>query len=120
MSDKITTSEDALPRRLNSAGTVSPGAVAEAMEDPAIFEQVARGDLYIEMGRLRKLMANPTTPASARLEYVKVLSRMGKVEKPDPEQNPFANVPTIQIVLPNSHQTTSLNVIEGRRVDVHE
>ena len=64
-------------------GHVSPKAIAEAMEDPAVFEQVARGDLYVEMGRLRRLAASPSFPVAHRLEYTKMLSKMGKVEKPE-------------------------------------
>ncbi len=62
---------------------VSPKAIAEAMEDPSVFEQVARGDLYVEMARLRRIAASPTFPVAHRLEYTKMLSRMGKVEKPE-------------------------------------
>jgi hypothetical protein len=64
-------------------GHVSPKAIAEAMEDPSVFEQVARGDLYVEMGRLRRLAASPSFPVAHRLEYTKMLSKMGKVEKPE-------------------------------------
>lgn len=62
---------------------VSPKAIAEAMDDPSMFEQVARGDLYVEMARLRRLAASPNFPVAHRLEYTKMLSRMGKVEKPE-------------------------------------
>lgn len=64
-------------------GQVSPKAIAEAMEDPSVFEQVARGDLYVEMARLRRIAASPSFPAAHRLEYTKMLSKMGKVEKPE-------------------------------------
>lgn len=62
---------------------VTPKAVAEAMDDPSVFEQIARGDLYVEMARLRRIAASPSFPAAHRLEYTKMLSRMGKVEKPE-------------------------------------
>lgn len=87
----------------------NPAAVAEAMEDPEIFEQVARGDLYVQLHHLRQLAANAAFPVSHRLDYAKFLAKMGKVEKPDVEANAFAGVPAINIILPNSGQSTRID-----------
>lgn len=86
----------------------SPGAVAEAMEDPTVFEQVARGDLYIEMARLRELAGSNSMSMSARLSYVQMLSKMGKVDKPEQVQNPLDKMPSINIILQGSGQSTRL------------
>lgn len=86
----------------------SPGAIAEAMEDPEVFAQVARGDLYVELVRLRQLAASNAMPFSGRMEYVKFLAKMGKVEKPEGSDNPLAGVPQINIVFQKSGQTTTL------------
>lgn len=86
----------------------NPAAVAEAMEDPAVFEQVARGDLYIQLHHLRQLAASPSFPVGQRMEYAKFLAKMGKVEKPDDTAHPLAGMPGITIVLPNSGQSTQL------------
>lgn len=112
-----TTRDDAMNQPV--ANRFNPAAVAEAMEDPSIFEQVARGDLYIQLHRLRQLAANPTMPTGQRLEYAKFLAKMGKVEQPErTNEDNRAALPAITIVLPNSGQSTSLagdmsRVIEG-------
>lgn len=87
----------------------NPAAVAEAMEDPEVFEQVARGDLYVQLHHLRQLAANPSFPISHRLDYAKFLAKMGKVEKPEADVSQFAGVPAINIILPNSGQSTQVN-----------
>lgn len=86
----------------------SPGAVAEAMEDPSVFEQIARGDLYIEMARLRALAGSNAMSMSARLNYVDKLAKMGKVDKPESTSNPLDKMPSISIVLQGSGQSTRL------------
>ena len=86
------------------------------MEDPSVFEQVARGDLYVEMGRLRKIMANPNTPASVRLEYLKQLAQMGKVSKP--EQTGAGGGPGFQINI-NLPDNTRMNLAQNKVIE-HE
>jgi hypothetical protein len=86
---------------------VSPKAIAEAMEDPSVFEQVARGDLYVELARLRRLAASPNFPVTHRLEYTKMLSRMGKVEKPE-DTGPSGTGFSITINLPTTAASTTL------------
>lgn len=86
----------------------SPGAVAEAMEDASVFEQIARGDLYVELTRLRKLAASNAMPVKLRMEYAQMLSKMGKVERPVQEKNPLDGVPAINIYLPGSGQNTRI------------
>jgi hypothetical protein len=86
----------------------SPGAIAEAMEDPSVFEQVARGDLYMELTRLRQLACSSSMAPSVRLDYARFLAKMGKVEKPEAEGNPLAGMPQINIIFPSSGQTTTL------------
>jgi len=109
-----TTPDDARSKLLPQEA--SPKAIAEAMEDPEVFEQIARGDLYVQMHRMRALMQNPTVPMGQRMEYAKFLARMGKVEKPEATQGAGDNLPVIQIVLPNSGQTTQV----GGQVIEHE
>jgi len=86
---------------------VSPGAVAEAMEDPVVFEQVARGDLYVELTRLRRLANSNAMPVKSRLEYAQFLSKMGKVDKPEPTDDPLHRMPSISIIFPGAGQSTS-------------
>jgi len=77
---------------------VSTGALLEAMEDPNVFSEVARGDLYVQMARMRSML--PTLSPSMQLDYTKFLAKIGKVDSPDKEQqNPLRNVPLIHIDL---------------------
>jgi len=101
-----TTPDDAMEAALP---VVSPGAVLRAMEDPTIFAETARGDLYVQLGLMRKIAADKNFPVVHRLEYAKFLAKMGKVDQPDPTQlSPTAGLPMIQIVFPNSGQTTTI------------
>ena len=111
---KKTTADDAMNRVLPAS--TSPAAVAEAMEDPEVFAQIARGDLYVQLARMRQLAQSPNMAVGQRLDYVRFLARMGKVEKPEVEQNAFSNVPAINIILPGSGQSTQIGtarVING-------
>jgi hypothetical protein len=79
---------------------VSPGALLDAMEDPNVFSEVARGDLYVQMARLRRISSSfsPTL----QMDYVKWLSKVGKVDTPAKDmENPLRNIPLIQIDMGN-------------------
>ena len=78
---------------------VSPGALLDAMENPDVFQEVARGDLYVQMAKLRTAAQDPRMTPAQRLEYARFLARMGKVDQPDRENNPMANLPMIEIDL---------------------
>jgi septum formation topological specificity factor MinE len=78
---------------------VTPSALLDAMENPDSFAEIARADLYVQMAHLRRVAAHPEFPTSARLELVKVLSKMGKVDAPQADVNPLAGVPMIEIDL---------------------
>lgn len=81
---------------------VTPGAVLDAMDDPEMFAQIARGDLYVQMAIIRQRMAHPSVGMQSRLDYAKFLAKMGKVEAPVNDAAGFSNVPMINIVLPGS------------------
>lgn len=76
---------------------VSPGALLEAMEDPTVFPEIARGDLYTQMARLRRDAGGKYMSVAQRLEYSKFLAKMGKVEAPEKDVIPFATAPSINI-----------------------
>jgi len=81
---------------------VTPGALLDAMEDPDIFEAIARADLYAQLAFMRRHASSPEIPFSQRVEYSKFLAKMGKVEAPPSGNNIHENLPAIQIILPNS------------------
>ena len=97
---------------------VSPGAVLKAMEDPSVFPETARGDLYVGMGVMREMMKNPNFPTAMRLDYLKFLARMGRVDQPEQQVNPNANLPMIQIILPNSGKNTTIDARPVQTIDV--
>lgn len=75
---------------------VSSGALLQAMEDPSVFPEIARGDLYVQLSNLRRSAVN-FSPAQ-KMEYAKFLARMGKVETPEVDVSPFATAPGINII----------------------
>jgi len=77
---------------------VSTGALLEAMESPAVFSEIARGDLYVQMARMRAMAAGLTP--SLQMEYAKFLSKMGQVDQPAGSDGAaFSRVPAIHIDL---------------------
>lgn len=97
---------------------VTTGALLEAMENPDIFAEIARGDLYVQMAKMRQQAVNPEMPLNQRMEYMKMLSKMGKVDSPDKgADNPLAGVPTINIVLPGSGASVQLGGAPPPRVE---
>jgi hypothetical protein len=87
---------------------VSAGALLQAMENPEIFAEIARGDLYVQMARMREQARNPEMPVTQRMEYMKTLAKMGKVDNPSQADNPLASLPVISIVFPG--QGTSVQI----------
>lgn len=81
---------------------VTTGALLDAMESPGALEQVARGDLYVHLARLRRRVSDfaPTQ----QLEYAKFLSKIGKVDSAAPaDASPLQGVPFIKIDLGNGN-----------------
>lgn len=82
---------------------VSSGALLDAMDDPTIFEAVARADLYAQLAFMRRHASSPELSFGQRVDYAKFLAKMGKVEQPERSADDLhAGVPPIQIILPNS------------------
>lgn len=82
---------------------VSPGAVLDAMDDPDAFAAIARGDLYVQLARLRQRMSHPGVSTTQMMEYSKFLAKMGQVESADKGGGSMLDgVPMISIVLPGS------------------
>jgi hypothetical protein len=82
---------------------VSSGALLDAMEDPSMFEAIARADLYAQLALMRRHAAHPELSFGQRVDYAKFLAKMGKVEAPEKSATDhLAGVPPIQIILPNS------------------
>jgi hypothetical protein len=91
---------------------VTPGALLEAMESPEQFAALARGDLYVQMAKMRQAANNPELPMNQRLEYSKFLAKMGKVEAPQHSEDPLQGLPLIKIDL-GSHGSVSIGAASG-------
>jgi hypothetical protein len=60
------------------------------------------------MARMREQARNPEMPVTQRMEYMKTLAKMGKVDNPSQADNPLASLPVISIVFPG--QGTSVQI----------
>jgi len=89
---------------------ISPGSLLEVMENPDAFPEIARADLYVQMHVMRERGRQADMPNSQRLDYMKFLARMGKVEAGTGAADSLAGVPTINIVMPGTGQTVSIGV----------
>lgn len=82
MSDetKQTTPDDAMQAALPG---VSPAAVLEIMEDPTVAQPMARAQWLVEFDRMRRLTQNPNFPINQRMEWMRMLEKIGGVTAPD-------------------------------------
>lgn len=84
---------------------VTTGALLDAMANPDVFQEVARGDLYIQLARMRRHAIN-FSPGQ-QLEYSKLLAKLGKVAEPEKfADNPMSGVPMIKIEMGNGHSVS--------------
>ena len=95
---------------------VTPGNLLEAMEDPEMFAEVARADLFIQLGHMRVAASHPDFPTSQRIDYAKFLARMGKVDAPDRSAMDFDRVPGINIIFPSGGGVTIQSAPAEREV----
>lgn len=91
---------------------VSTGALLQAMEEPEMFQELARADLYTQMAHMRRQMADPRITPAQRIDYIKQLAKMGKVENPEVETAGTGNLPTINISFPNSGQSVNISATQ--------
>jgi len=89
---------------LQAQGQVMPGvtsgALIEAMERPEVFAELARGDLYVQMARLRQAANTSRFSVGQHLDYSRLLAKMGKVDTPDSDNmHPSAGLPMISITM---------------------
>jgi hypothetical protein len=92
-----TTQDDAMRAVLPG---ISPGGLLEAIENPDVIRKTCLADYYVQLGMLRQLAASSAFTVSQRLEYMKLLARVGGIDRPSLEQIQHASLPSINIVLP--------------------
>lgn len=115
-------SDEQLPEQVHEAVDqimpgVTPAALLDAMEKPDSFAELARGDLYVQMALMRRMATHPEFPTGQRMEYIKQLAKMGKVDTPDKGHDPLAGVPPIIIDMGNG-TSVSINAASPPRQEI--
>lgn len=75
----------------------SPKGLLEALEDPGVFREMSRADLYVQMIMLREQMKNPSVSPERRLKYMEQLQKMARLPAQSAE-DAHVDRPMIQIV----------------------
>lgn len=87
----------------------SPKGLMEALDDPTVFRDLARADLYVQFILLREQMKNPDIPVEKRLKYTDALQKIARLPAHAPEDTQRADRPMIQIVFSgNSEQSLDI------------
>lgn len=94
---------------------VSAGGLIEAMDDPAVFPPMARGDMYRLMAYKRTMFENPNFTIPQRLEYMRVLMKVAGLEARE-EMPTAANLPSVKIIFQN-HPPVSMHA-QPRTIDI--
>ena len=93
----------------------------EAMDDPSVLTKMSRGDLYVQMGRMRAMASSPAFSMTHRLQYMRLLADMAKVmRQTEIEEATADRRPTITIVLQGGETveaSAAPRVIEGTVLD---
>jgi len=94
---------------------ITPGALLEVMENPDAFSEIARADLYVQMAKMREIARSHDIPTTQRMDYMKFLAKMGRVENPGGQDNPLAGVPGINIIF-SSNPGKSVQITAERDI----
>ncbi len=81
---------------------VSPAGLQEAIENPEVFSEMARADLYILFARLRVLMSNPAAKIGDQLKWADMLTRVARLPRDAIDEGPREERPSIEIVFNNA------------------
>jgi hypothetical protein len=92
---------------------LSRGQLQEIEEDPSKVETVARLMGAVNLDNLFRHMQNPSVNPMARIEFQKLLNKMGKLE-PDPKAEANAGGPQVIINITRAKDHTDGITIEGR------
>lgn len=76
----------------------SPKALLEAIEDPAVFTEFARAELFMQLMMMRELAKNPAMKVPDRLRYMEVLTKAARLPPGDFEEGAVEQRPMIQII----------------------
>ena len=85
----------------------------EIEEDPSKLETVARLMGAVNLDNLFRFMQGPPVPAAARLEFQKMLNRMGRLE-PDTSSGDSNSGPQVVINITRARDAEDAVTIEGK------
>lgn len=107
-------------RMLERVAGITPKGLLEAMEDPSVVQKTATGDLYIQLGVMRKFASSQAMTIQQRLQYMNLLSKISGVQGYDEKPLNAANLPQIVINVPDYSQIPKPRLVPiGRQVIEH-
>jgi hypothetical protein len=105
MADTLTTPEDALAKRTQ----LPPALVEEIQENPEAIRPLARGMAAINLFNLFAKVSHPNAPTKDKLEFQRVVNKIGRLE---PETvAPSGSGVTITISIPALDAQPERNVV---------
>lgn len=109
--DKLTNEE------LAHKSILSRGQLQEIEDDPSKMEVVARLMGAVNLDNLFRHMQSPLVNPTARIEFQKMLNKMGKLE-PDTKLDAGNGGPQVIINITRAKDHSDAITIEGKAVDV--
>ena len=95
---------------------LSPAQMAAIEDDPSLMETFARMLGAVNLDNLFRTMQNPTINPTARIEFQKMLNKMGRLE-PDTKVDNSAAGPQVVINITRAKDQPDAITIEGQAVE---
>ena len=95
---------------------LSPADLQAIEDDPSKIETVARMLGAVNLDNLFRHMQNPTINPTARIEFQKMLNKMGRLE-PDTKLDTNGSGPQVVINITRAKDQSDAITIEGQTVD---
>ena len=95
---------------------LSPADLQAIEDDPSKIETVARMLGAVNLDNLFRHMQNPTINPTARIEFQKMLNKMGRLE-PDTKLDTGGGGPQVVINITRAKDQSDAITIEGQSVD---
>ena len=95
---------------------LSPADLQAIEDDPSKIETVARMLGAVNLDNLFRHMQNPTINPTARIEFQKMLNKMGRLE-PDTKLDTGGGGPQVVINITRAKDQSDAITIEGQTVD---
>tara|TARA_B110000977_G_C10880669_1_gene417366 strand:+ start:178 stop:528 length:351 start_codon:yes stop_codon:yes gene_type:complete len=103
------------PNQVDKA-ILSPADLLAIEEDPTKMETVARMLAAVNLDNLFRHMQNPTINPMARIEFQKLLNKLGRLE-PDTKADVSGGGPQVVINITRAKDREDAITIEGKAID---